>query len=360
MPFSWTECEKTGFRPPEEPCLWTPWKMLLKDIIYKGIETVSVQYPEGEAREMVFAYMEDVFGLKRHAHILNPDLTLSDEDSSKALAAFARMSEGEPLQYITGKAYFYGREFKVTPDVLIPRGETEIMVSVLSQTGITETPVLATLGHPLAGGGMSPSSHACDSIGQRPPVSVLDLCTGSGCIAWSLALENPGVDVTAVDISEGALSVASSQDFDKELARSGAHKPVFLKGDVLKGPMACPGLVRPASGKFDIIVSNPPYVMDSEKQVMRTNVLEHEPHLALFVPDDDPLIFYSAIAQWAQVLLADEGEGMVEINEALGKETAQICSDAGFIYAEIVRDLHGKDRFVRFSKVPLRKKNRFF
>ena len=106
MPFSWTECEKTGFRPPEEPFLWTPWKMLLKDIIYKGIETVSVLYPEGEAREMVFAYMEDVFGLKRHAHILNPDLTLSDEDSSKALAAFARMSEGEPLQYITGKAYF--------------------------------------------------------------------------------------------------------------------------------------------------------------------------------------------------------------------------------------------------------------
>lgn len=315
--------------------------MLLKDIIYKGIETVSVLYPEGEAREMVFAYMEDVFGLKRHAHILNPDITLSDEDSSKALAAFARMSEGEPLQYITGKAYFYGREFKVTPDVLIPRGETEIMVSVLSQAGITET-------------------HACDSIGQLPPVSVLDLCTGSGCIAWSLALENPGVDVTAVDISEGALSVASSQDFDQELARSGAHKPVFLKGDVLKGPMACPGLVRPASGKFDIIVSNPPYVMDSEKQAMRTNVLEHEPHLALFVPDDDPLIFYSAIAQWAQVLLADEGEGMVEINEALGKETAQICSDAGFIYTEIVRDLHGKDRFVRFSKVPLRKKNRFF
>ena len=360
MPFSWTECEKTGFRPPEEPFLWTSWKMLLKDIIYKGIETVSAQYPEGEAREMVFAYMEDVFGLKRHAHILNPDLTLSDEDSSKALAAFARMSEGEPLQYITGKAYFYGREFKVTPDVLIPRGETEIMVSVLSQAwdeGDMPPPARGCPSVARTGVSVIP---ACDSIGQRPPVSVLDLCTGSGCIAWSLALENPGVDVTAVDISEGALSVASSQDFDQELARSGAHKPVFLKGDVLKGPMACPGLVRPASGKFDIIVSNPPYVMDSEKQAMRTNVLEHEPHLALFVPDDDPLLFYSAIAQWAQVLLADEGEGMVEINEALGKETAQICSDAGFIYTEIVRDLHGKDRFVRFSKVPLRKKNRFF
>lgn len=302
--------------------------MLLKDIIHRGIETVSVLYPEGEAREMVFAYMEDVFGLKRHMHILDPAYRLSDLDSDKALSDFVRMSSGEPLQYVTGKAYFYGREFRVTPDVLIPRGETEIMVNVLSQEGT--------------------------------PKSVLDLCTGSGCIAWSLALENPGVEVTAVDISEGALSVASSQDFAQEMRSSGAQKPTFLKADVLKGPQACVGLVRPASGKFDIIVSNPPYVMESEKSAMRSNVLDHEPHLALFVPDDDPLKFYRAVALWAKELLAEEGTGMVEINEALGQETREVFTEMGFGYTEIVRDLHGKDRFVSFSKVPLRKKNRFF
>lgn len=302
--------------------------MLLKDIIHRGIETVSVLYPEGEAREMVFAYMEDVFGLKSHMHILDPAYRLSDLDSDKALSDFARMSSGEPLQYVTGKAYFYGREFRVTPDVLIPRGETEIMVNVLSQEGT--------------------------------PKSVLDLCTGSGCIAWSLALENPGVEVTAVDISEGALSVASSQDFAQEMRSSGAQKPTFLKADVLKGPQACVGLVRPASGKFDIIVSNPPYVMESEKSAMRSNVLDHEPHLALFVPDDDPLKFYRAVALWAKELLAEEGTGMVEINEALGQETREVFTEMGFGYTEIVRDLHGKDRFVSFSKVPLRKKNRFF
>ena len=330
--------------------------MLLKDIIHRGIEAVSVLYPEGEAREMVFAYMEDVFGLKRHMHILDPAYRLSDLDSDKALSDFARMSSGEPLQYVTGKAYFYGREFRVTPDVLIPRGETEIMVNVLSQEGITESSVLAAPGHPLTEGGMSPASHACDST----PISVLDLCTGSGCIAWSLALENPGVEVTAVDISEGALSVASSQDFAQEMRSRGAQKPTFLKADVLKGPQACVGLVRPASGKFDIIVSNPPYVMESEKSAMRSNVLDHEPHLALFVPDDDPLKFYRAVALWAKELLAEEGTGMVEINEALGQETREVFTEMGFGYTEIVRDLHGKDRFVSFSKVPLRKKNRFF
>ena len=98
--------------------------MLLKDIIYKGIETVSELYPEGEAKEMVFAYLEDVFALKRHTHILNPEYSLSEADSERTMADFGRMATGEPLQYITGKAYFYGREFCVTPDVLLPRGET--------------------------------------------------------------------------------------------------------------------------------------------------------------------------------------------------------------------------------------------
>lgn len=299
--------------------------MLLKDIIYKGIETISAMYPDGEAGEMVFAYMEDVFGIRRHTRILEPDRSLTDEDSMKALSDFQRMASGEPLQYITGKAYFYGREFHVTPDVLIPRPETEIL---------------------------------CREFERKSDVRVLDLCTGSGCIAWTLALENPGAEVTAIDISDGALTVASSQDFTEEISSTGARKPVFVKADVLQGPENCPELYD--SCMFDIIVSNPPYVMDSEKSLMRTNVLDHEPHLALFVSDDDPLIFYRAVAHWAGRLLKTTGEGMVEINEALGKETAEIFMNDGFGYTEIVKDLHGKNRFVCFSKVPLGKKNRFF
>ena len=304
--------------------------MLLKDIIYKGIETVSELYPEGEAKEMVFAYLEDVFALKRHAHILNPEYSLSEADSEKAMADFGRMASGEPLQYITGKACFYGREFRVTSDVLIPRGETEVLVQ--EAVGLAE---------------------------GIPEAKILDMCTGSGCIAWSLALELPDAKVKAIDISDGALAVASSQDFAEELSQTGAVAPEFIKADVLKVP-ADSGYDFLQNGQYDIIVSNPPYVMDSEKALMRTNVLDHEPHLALFVPDSDALKFYSAVAEWAKVLLSDQGAAVVEINEALGPETMQLFVDKGFQYADIVRDLHGKDRFVRFSRVPLREKKRFF
>lgn len=304
--------------------------MLLKDIIYKGIETVSRLYPEGEAKEMVFAYMEDVFGLKRHAHILEPERDLSEADSDRALADFGKMAAGHPLQYITGKAYFYGREFRVTPDVLIPRGETEVLVQ--EAAGLAE---------------------------GRTAVNILDMCTGSGCIAWSLALELPTSKVAAVDISDGALAVASSQNFAEEVSHVGASTPVFIKADVLMEPAAS-GYDFLQNGKYDIIVSNPPYVMDSEKVLMRTNVLDHEPHLALFVPDNDALKFYTAVAEWARALLSDQGAGVVEINEALGAETMQIFVDKGFKYADIVKDLHEKDRFVRFSRVPLPEKKRFF
>ena len=334
--------------------------MLLKDIIYKGIETVSVQYPEGEAREMVFAYMEDVFNIRRYAHILDQDRVMAEDHVQRALEDFARMASGEPLQYVIGKAHFYGRQFRVTPDVLIPRQETELLCNELLCTMVPKIPVFATLSHPLAGGGMSSPPFVHNNSKSQPMSNpkILDLCTGSGCIAWTLALEMPGAQVTAVDISDGALKVASSQDFSEEILRTGALRPRFIKADVLKGPEGCLELCEET--KYDIIVSNPPYVMDSEKSAMRTNVLDHEPHLALFVPDNDPLKFYRAVACWAQKLLKEDGAGLVEINETLGKETAEIFSNAGFIYTEIIPDLHEKERFVRFSKVPFYKKNRFF
>ncbi len=228
------------------------------------------------------------------------------------------MACGEPLQYVTGKAYFYGREFDVTPDVLIPRPETEILCR-----------------------------EVCNNAGSGTSPRILDLCTGSGCIAWTLALERPGASVTAVDISDGVLAVAGGQSFGDEIASTRASDPNFIKADVLAGP-SLPHDCEPLS--FDILVSNPPYVMDSEKALMRTNVLDHEPHLALFVPDSDPLLFYRAIADWASFYLKPGGFAIVEINEALGAETADIYRTAGFTAVRILKDLNDRDRFVSFTR----------
>lgn len=291
--------------------------MKLKELINKGVETISVLYPEREAREMVFRFMEAHVGTKRHTHIMDPQYEVDELKAASAILAFERMASGEPLQYVTGKADFYGREFTVTPDVLIPRPETEIMCRKV---------IDMFTGRQDCGNGMK----------------ILDLCTGSGCIAWTLALEMSGSDVTAVDISDGALSVASVQDFSEEMSRTGAKPPVFLKADVLSDEIldVCP------DDTFDVVVSNPPYVMESEKALMRRNVLEHEPSLALFVPDDDPLVFYRAVARIAWKVLKQNGLCVVEINEALGEETAEVFRCVGFSGVEVVKDLNMRDRFV--------------
>lgn len=313
--------------------------MLLKSLINKGVETVSEVYPEREAREMVFAFLEHHLGTKRHTHIVEPMYEVADDLAEEALSAFRRMASGEPLQYVTGFADFYGRKFRVTPDVLIPRPETEILChNVLAEgmgcqgcgDGIFAPPRRGR--DPQSGRG--PSEH----LATIP--SVLDLCTGSGCIAWTLALEMPGAEVTAVDISDGALAVASSQDFSEEIALTRASAPEFIKADVLAGPSL--------AGLYDVLVSNPPYVMDKEKVLMRPNVLDHEPHLALFVSDDDPLVFYRAIVGWAHAVLKPGGYAIVEINEALGPETAALYETAGFADVRILKDLSDRDRFVSF------------
>ena len=303
---------------------------------------------------MVFALLEHILGTRRHTHIIEPAYEVPAEKVDDVLAAVARLAGGEPLQYVLGIACFYGRDFKVNPSVLIPRPETEILcrsaVDMLSGYRDSLDPHLPDGRHPLAGGGMSCESLCPDSTGQNSAVGrktrVLDLCTGSGCIAWTMALENPGAEVVAVDISDDALAVASAQDFSEELSRTGAQAPAFVKADVL-ADMPADG---PFAEQFDVILSNPPYVMDKEKALMRTNVLDHEPHLALFVSDDDPLLFYRAVALWASCLLTSTGFGVVEINEALGVETAQVFIDAGFQTARVLQDFSGRDRFVQFSR----------
>lgn len=294
--------------------------MLLKDLIYIGIETVSKQYPEGEAREMVFAFLEHSLGVRKYTHITDPGYEVSEAEAADCVSSFERMAAGEPLQYVAGVADFYGRQFKVTPDVLIPRPETEILCKETIERIL-----------------------ACKSDAQ---LKVLDMCTGSGCIAWTVAMECPKTEVTAVDISDGALSVAGSQDFSEEKKRTGAQSPEFVKADVLA---SIPEEIL-SKGPFDIILSNPPYVMDAEKALMRKNVLDHEPHLALFVSDEDPLLFYRAVADWAVQVMAEGGFGMVEINEALGQETCEVFAARGFANCEVVKDLNDKDRFVKFEK----------
>lgn len=289
--------------------------MLLRDLISKGTETISQAFPEREAREMVLMFLQHSIGTSRHTHILEPSYEVSEEASDEAMRAFGRMAAGEPIQYIIGKAYFYDREFNVTPDVLIPRPETELLVREAVNWARRS---------------------------GRETMRIADLCTGSGCIAWSMAMELPGAEVTAVDISDGALAVAAGQQYGSAAAGCPCEvvAPKFIKADVLAGPVE--GL-----GTFDMILSNPPYVMDSEKALMRKNVLEHEPWLALFVPDDDPLLFYRAVAAWARQLLKPDGLCLVEINEALGRQTAEVFEDAGFRDVEVLQDLNSRDRFVR-------------
>ena len=281
--------------------------MLLKDLQSAGATALSALYPLPEARNMVNVLCRELFGTEPYTAVIDPLYDIPD--TSAFDAALKRLSSAEPLQYVLGKCEFYGRTFKVTPDVLIPRPETEELCREAM-----------SMAAGLSGGG----------------VRILDLCTGSGCIAWTMAMEVPGAEIVATDVSPSALAVASSQDFP-------CPSPRFVLSDLLSGQI-------PDGGPFDLLLSNPPYVMESEKALMRPNVLDWEPSLALFVPDGDPLLFYRAIAGLAATVLSPEGEGIVEINEDLGRETAALFEKAGFSGVTLRQDLSGKDRFVIFRK----------
>lgn len=280
--------------------------MLLKDFVTEGTRALESLYPTEEARSIILMLCERLAGTKSYTHVVEPGYELSPEVSESVQAALLRLQAGEPIQYVLGVAEFCGHEFVVGPDVLIPRPETEQL-----------------------------AMEAAELARRGSPARVLDLCTGSGCIAWTVALASPEAEVIGVDISDGALQVASSQPLPAS--------PVFLKADVLD-------VDQPFEhGQFDIILSNPPYIKDCEKTLMRTNVLDFEPTTALFVPDADPLVFYRAIALWSLKYMLPSGVGLTEINETLGPETAQIFMDAGFGNVEVVKDIFGKDRFVRYS-----------
>jgi release factor glutamine methyltransferase len=266
-------------------------------------------YPPEEARALSYALLQHVARLSRtHVHAF-PDTELPAEVTAAMRQGVDELLACKPLQYITGETVFCGCRIEVNEAVLIPRPETEELVR------------LAANSYPLAA--------------RRAPSAIIDLCTGSGCIAIALAKRFPDAAVYACDISEAALEVAR---------RNAANNNVsirFFAGDVLAG------------GAFnqpvDCIVSNPPYVRHSEKALMHHNVLRYEPPEALFVDDRDPLVFYRAIAAFAQRHLRATGALFVEINEALGSETQALFAAAGFSRTALHRDINGKNRMLKYE-----------
>lgn len=283
--------------------------MLLKDFISDAVKALEPLYPEPEARSIVLWLCGEKLGVKSYTHIIEPSFEVPAGAIDGLSSDLKRLCTGEPIQYVLGCAEFCGRRFRVDRRVLIPRPETELLVKEAS----------AFLG----------------GLSGKP--RVLDLCTGSGCIAWTLALDFPSADVSGADISDDALALAGEQFPEHDgLVR-------FFRADVLDG-----GLPLPEGGRFDLIVSNPPYITYKERALMRPNVLDYEPGLALFVPDDDPMLFYRAIAGHASRLLAPGGMGIVEINEQFDHQTTSVFQKEGFADVQTVHDYAGKPRFVKF------------
>ena len=374
--------------------------MQLQGFIDWAVCSLRDLYPEHEARNMVDILLEERTGRKGWFAVAHPDFELCAAELPGLKDDVARLCTGEPLQYVLGFAWFYSRRFRVSPAVLIPRPETEILVdTVLSRLSDFAHSAASSQGvNGSSGQGLGNVRVCGDNVMPGCSPKILDLCTGSGCIAWTLALECPNASVTALDISREALALARTQFppapaatvASPAAAVSGASpavaplatsadavphssfagcvsgasptaapagavsegdRVVFVEADVLD--LSEKGISGDCSemglGKFDVIVSNPPYVMDKEKSQMRTNVLDYEPSIALFVPDDDPLIFYRAIAHHASRLLSAHGWGIVEINTLLAEPTAECFRQAGLQDVTILPDLSGKPRFVSFS-----------
>jgi len=264
-------------------------------------------YPDGEIRNIFYLCAEHLLNYSKiDIHEKGQD-PISGEIVEKFNQVLVRLKNWEPIQYITGSTEFYGLVFQVDKRVLIPRPETEELVAWILST----------------------------EKGRAP--AILDIGTGSGCIAVSLAANLPGASVSACDISEDALEVALSNVRINEV-----EVDLFVY-DLFNGQTLLPS-------RYQLMVSNPPYVREMEKMYMRKNVLDHEPGIALYVPDDDPLCCYRGIALLGRKFLKDGGYLYLEINENYPQEITKILENAGFYGIEIRSDLNGKPRMVKASK----------
>jgi len=260
-------------------------------------------YPINEAGSITAILLDEIFGITRTDLIVNSSWEVSKDQQKRLENLLSRLITNEPIQYVLGKADFYNRSFHVNQNVLIPRRETEELVDLIIKEN------------------------------NKPNLKLLDVGTGSGCIPITLQLELKNAVVEAVDISDLAIEVAQGN------ATQLNSNIRFYKMDALSK--------WTLKNQYDIIVSNPPYVTISEKEKMEQHVLAYEPHLALFVENDNPIIFYNAIIKGACSTLRPNGKLYFEINEALGKEVKYKMEQEGFTDVEIIKDMQGKERIVK-------------
>lgn len=290
--------------------------MKLKTILDQFHSVLDDYYGKDEVNSFFNMLLQHHLSLKRIQLVLNPEYTITSEQEQWFLNALTDLKNHKPIQYIIGETEFYGLPFKVNADTLIPRPETEELVTlVIANSKIKKL--------------------------KSNPLNILDIGTGSGCIAISLAKQIPQARVRAIDVSKEALNIA------KHNAELNGVEVTFIQDDILNPRHA--ELVL-ASHNFDIIVSNPPYIRNLEKAKIQPNVLENEPHVALFVDDENPLQFYKAICEYAKHHLKEDGLLYFEINEYLGREMIELLQSFAFKSVTLKKDVFGKDRMIKGMK----------
>ncbi|WP_066225326.1 peptide chain release factor N(5)-glutamine methyltransferase [Formosa haliotis] len=286
--------------------------MRLKEIQHTFHKELDANYEPNEVDHFFFMICETWFNVTRLALALNPKRSINPEEYKKIHDALEALKAHKPIQYILKSTTFYGLEFQVSPSVLIPRPETEDLISWI-----------------------------IESYDALAKLRILDIGTGSGCIAISLAKHFKNAEVLAIDVSEDALQVAK-QNADLNGVYITCIKADILNIDIENHPEF--------NEAFDVIVSNPPYVRQLEKPQMRANVLDYEPHLALFVDDQDPLKFYKAITELSKHNLVNQGELFFEINEFLGEDMIHLLEDHAFHEVELRQDLFKRNRMIKGKK----------
>ena len=319
--------------------------MILKDFKKIFTDKLTEIYPQSEIDTFFFYLMEEYLDFQRIDIVLKADFVIPSDVLSTLNNAIERLQNEEPIQYILGKTEFYGFPFSVDKNTLIPRSETEELVEwIISEVTKFQSKKVA-------------KSLDVTSSAIEKPLTLLDIGTGTGCIPISLKQHLPKATISAIDVSSDALKIA------KENATLNSVDINFVEADILTVNNLDFLSVRAQSRtttqkpfdsaqddnslKLDIIVSNPPYVRELEKVEIKNNVLENEPHLALFVADDNPLIFYDKIADLALKHLSENGLLFFEINQYLGKETLGILTKKGFKNIELKKDFVGNDRMIK-------------
>ena len=284
----------------------------LKQLKLNFLKDLSTVYDKDETSTLFAWLAEDLLHLKTHDLLIKTEVYIEESQLLKFQEAKERLQKGEPIQYILGYAEFFGIKIKVNPYVLIPRPETEELVQWILE----------------------------DYGASRLPISIIDLGTGSGCIPIALAKHLPQATIKALDVSAEALKLAAS-NLPACLGRAGSEENKtnveFINADLLK---------MKTLPVVDVVVSNPPYVLSSEKSKMKPNVLDNEPHLALFVENDDPLLFYRKIAELVSNL-ENKPLVFVEVSQYLAHETKKLFQDFGFENVELRKDFRGNDRMLK-------------